>query len=300
MYIGIDIGGTSVKWGILDENLNIVERSSFATIKSSDTDLLDAISNLVNEKKQKYDFKYVGMGSPGCVDTERGIIAGSANTPFKDTPAGEIVKAKTGLPLIVGNDANCAAYGEFEFSETKARNLVMLTLGTGVGGAIIIDGKLYTGKKGFAGEIGHMIIVKDGVRCGCGRLGCLESYASATALIRMFKERIAAEGGSLSGQVISPEEINGKLAFELVMANNPSACEIFDEYCAYLATGINNIEMIFDPGEIVLAGGITNDEEVLMKHLSPFVTGIKSKISVSKLRNDAGFIGAALFGKNYM
>lgn len=297
MYIGIDVGGTSVKWGILDDELNIVEKSSFPTCKNSDMELLEEICAVINEKKLKYDFKYVGMGSPGCVDTKNGIISGSANTPFKNTPAADIVKKKTGLPLIAGNDANCAAYGEYVFSDTKSENLVMITLGTGVGGGIVMDGKLYTGTRGFAGEIGHMIISHNGAECACGRHGCFEAYASATALIRMFRERIIAEGGKLSGVEISPDAINGKNAFELAEQGNVAANEILDQYASYLATGINNIEMIFDPGEIVLAGGITNDKEALMKYLEPYIKNISCKISVSKLKNDAGFIGAALLGR---
>lgn len=299
MYIGIDIGGTSVKWGILDNNLNVLEKSSFKTSKESDLKLLDDISRLVNEKKEQYDFKYVGVGAPGFVDTEKGIIKGSANTPFKCTEAEEILREKIHLPVILGNDANCAAYGEFSFSQEASKNLVLLTLGTGVGGGIVTDGKIYTGKTGYAGELGHMIILKDGEKCNCGKKGCFETYASATALVRMAKKRMNKENGSLSGVKIPFGKLDGKVIFNLAENENPAAIEVIKEYCSYLATGISNIEMIFEPDRIVLAGGITNHEKVLMNNLAPYLTDVIGKVSVSKLKNDAGFIGASLLGKQY-
>ncbi len=299
MYIGIDIGGTSVKWGVLDEALNVLEKSEFKTSKESDIKLLDDISILVNEKKKQYNFSYVGVGSPGFVDVKRGIIKGSSNTPFKNTEAGRILSEKIKLPVVLGNDANCAAYGEFSLSKDCCKNLVMLTLGTGVGGGIITDGKIYTGKSGFAGEIGHMIIVKDGIRCGCGKHGCLESYASATALVKMAREKMEKGDGTLSGVKIPYEKLDGKTIFTLAENKNPAAIQVIREYSSYLATGISNIEMIFEPDKIVLAGGISNHEETLMKYLSLYLPDIAWKISVSKLKNDAGFIGAALLGKLY-
>lgn len=295
MYIGIDVGGTSVKWGIVDNQLNIVEKSSFPTNKESDIALLQDICAIINEKKKKYTFDFVGMGTPGFVDSVNGVIKGSSNTPFKNTRAAEIITKLTGLKAYVDNDANCAAYGEFCASGASLKNVVMLTLGTGVGGGIIIDGKLFSGSSGKGGELGHMIIAHGGKKCTCGRNGCLEAYASVTALIKMFRERLEKDG-SIGGVKLTPEEIDGKRIFDIASTNNKVACELLDEYFSYLASGIDTIENIFDPEMIVLAGGITNEKETLMKHLTPHIRP-DWNIQISQLGNDAGFIGAALLGK---
>ena len=295
MYIGIDVGGTSVKWGIVDNQLNIVEKSSFPTNKESDIALLQDICAVVNEKKKKYSFDFVGMGSPGLVDSSLGIIRDSANTPFENTNAAQIITQLTGLKAYVENDANCAAYGEFCASGASLKNVIMLTLGTGVGGGIIIDGKLFSGSSGKGGELGHMIISHGGKKCTCGRNGCLEAYASVTALVKMFRERLEKDG-TIGGVNVSPEEIDGKFIFDLASKNNKVACELLDEYFSYLASGFDTLVNIFDPELIVLAGGITNEKEILMKHLTPHLNP-EWNIQISRLGNNAGFIGAALLGR---
>lgn len=295
MYIGIDVGGTSVKWGIIDNQLNIVEKSSFPTNKESDIALLQDICAVVNEKKKKYKFDYVGIGSPGLVDSSLGVIKGSSNTPFKNTNAADIITRLTGLKAYVENDANCAAFGEFCASGATLKNVIMLTLGTGVGGGIIIDGKLFSGSSGKGGELGHMIISHGGKKCPCGRNGCFEAYASVTALIKMFRERLEKDG-TIGGAKLSAEEIDGKKIFELASFENEVACSLLSEYFSYLASGIDTLINIFDPELIVLAGGITNQKETLIKHLQPHLKP-EWNIQISRLGNDAGFIGAALLGK---
>lgn len=294
MYFGIDIGGTSVKYGTINENLNIVEKSSFPTIKASDTELMNKICEVVLCEAQKYNFPYVGIGVPGIIDNIRGIIKGSGNLPFDNTNAAEYISRRTGKPVYIGNDANCAAYGEYRHAKNAAKNSVMLTLGTGVGGGIIIDGKIYTGTSGYAGEIGHMVIVHNGIQCSCGKRGCLEQYASATALIRMTKAAIKDGDGIMSEEMHEKlGEVDGKTVFKYAARGCAQAAAVLDEYTSFVAIGIENIVDILAPDEIVLAGGITNDKAALTASLSKHLSG-RCNIRIADLKNDAGFIGAAL------
>lgn len=292
MYLGIDIGGTAVKWGVIDGDCKVIEKSSFATAKESDTALMDQICEVINKIKDKYSITDVGMGSPGFVDDKNGIIAGSDNTPFKNTHAREYIEARTGVKVHLDNDANCATMGEYSQSKKKG-NMILLTLGTGVGGGIVINGKLFRGSTGFAGEIGHLIINHGGRRCPCGRRGCLEQYASATALVRLAREVAEKSGCIIDGEPVDIESLDGKKVFDYYYRGSTRAEQIIDEYASYLASGIISLVNIFDPDEIVLAGGITNEGDALMEFLYRHLPQ-KTPLRIASLTNDAGFIGAAL------
>ena len=298
MYLGFDIGGTSVKYGIVDENFNIIEKSSFATNQHSDIAVLDDICNAVEYMKGKYSFDYIGIGAPGFVDSKKGYIEGSANTPFKHTAVVDYVEKKTGFKTYVANDANCAAYGEYLYGQTETENFVMITLGTGVGGGIILNGKLFTGSTGLAGEIGHIVIRHEGLSCPCGKRGCYEQYASATALIRLTKEKIKKSDGLMSCEMKNQiDKIDGRTVFDYIRKGATDAKEVLDKYAKYLVDGIESICSLLQPDAIILAGGITNDKELLMEYISKYYKGTTT-VKVAMLQSDAGLIGAAFIGKS--
>ena len=294
MYLGFDIGGTSVKYGIVDSDFEIIEKSSFPTDRNSDIALLDKICDIVSELKNKYSFDYIGIGAPGFVDSEKGVVKGSSNTPFKDTNVVSYVESKTGFKTAVGNDANCAAFAEYITSKKDYKNFVLITLGTGVGGGIVINQKLYSGSSGFAGEIGHIVIHHNGIKCSCGKKGCFEQYASATSLIRMTKEKISTGSGLLSREMSSQiDEVDGKTVFYYENKGCKDAADVLDEFGSYLADGIESIYSLLQPDEIILAGGITNEKETLLKYTSKHLVS-DVKLSISDMKSDAGLIGAAL------
>lgn len=296
MYFGIDIGGTAVKYGVIDENFAVIEKSSFPTEKSSAEALLDKICEVTLQEIKKFSFPYIGIGVPGIIDSSKGIIIESGNLPFDNTNAAEYISERVGKPVYIGNDANCAAYGEYCHTKKAVKNSVMLTLGTGIGGGIILDGKIYTGTNGYAGEIGHMVIVHGGIQCPCGKRGCFEQYASATALVRITKEAIKSGNGIMSKEMSGKlDNVDGKTVFEYAARNCKEAQDVLDKYAGYLAAGIENIIDILAPDEIVLAGGITNEKAALTDCLSKYLSG-RCNLRIADLKNDAGFIGAALLG----
>ncbi len=296
MYLGFDIGGTSVKYGIIDENFNIIEKSNFETDRNSAENVLNKICSVILEFKDKYSFEYVGIGAPGFVDSENGIVKGSSNTPFKNTHVVKYIEEKTGVKTLIGNDANCAAYGEYVAGRKKSKNFVVITLGTGVGGGIVIEKNLYIGSVGFAGEIGHIVLHHNGIPCSCGKKGCFEQYSSATALIRMTKDKIKNGSSLLSKEMADKiDEVDGKTVFNYEETGCSDAIEVLDEYGSYLADGIESIYSLLQPDEIILAGGITNQKEQLMKYVSKHLVS-DVKVSVATLASDAGLIGAAILG----
>lgn len=296
MYFGIDIGGTSIKYGIVDEELNIIEKYSVPTERASEEALLEQLCEIALSMAKKHSFDYIGIGAPGYVNDTTGIISGSGNTPFKNTNVKAYVEHKTGKKVILGNDANCAALGEYLKSDGSVSDSVMLTLGTGVGGGIILNKKLYTGSCGVAGELGHMAIVYGGLECCCGRRGCLEQYASATALIRMTKAEIK-NGESLMACEMKDkiDTVDGRTVFDYVKKGCSGADKVLKEYTDYLVYGMENIIDILNPNEIILAGGITGDKDLLMEYINKSFSK-RCKIRIAVLKNDAGLFGAAMLG----
>jgi glucokinase len=233
------------------------------------------------------------------------VVEYANNLPFTNFPIASMLSERfEGKSVYIENDANAAALGEAVAGAAKGtRSSVMITLGTGVGGGIIIDGKVYSGFNFVGGELGHMVIEKDGVPCSCGRCGCWESYSSATALIRMTKEKI--EECRMSGRVTamsSAQKISGRTACDAMRAGDAPAKEVYDKYISYLATGLANIINIFQPEVISLGGGISNEGQSLIDDITPLVRkqtygyGFVDKLTsirIAQLGNDAGIIGAA-------
>lgn len=289
--LGIDIGGTDIKFAVIESN-ELKYKSKIKTNTDSAEGLIEDLSKEVREISQKYKINAVGVGTPGLINN--GLIT-AVNLPFKDFPLESELKKKLNMPVVVDNDANCAALGETMMEkEIKMDNMVMITLGTGVGGGIIINKRICHGDHGM-GEIGHLIVqANNGIPCPCGQYGCWEQYASVTALIKNANEAIEKNPTSiLAGIYKKNGKINGKLFFDALSQKCNIAQQVFEEYVDWLVVGIKSLINIFGPDVIVLGGGITKDGDLLINEIKKRIpTNILIKIS--KLQNDAGSIGAAM------
>ena len=310
-YIGIDLGGTNMKAALVNEACEIVAKKSIPTIAEHSADeLVRDMANLsldivAEAGVAAADVKAVGIGIPGSVNSEAGVIIYTCNLPFRNTNIRKIFREVFDVPVFIGNDADCAALGEaFAGASKDCRHSMMITLGTGVGGGIIIDKKIYSGFNGIGGELGHMVIVYDGAPCGCGRKGCWEAYSSATGLIRMTGEAMDAHPESLMWKLCSRDNVSGKTAFQAEAQGDAAAAEVVDKYVSYLACGISNIINIFQPEVLCIGGGVSKEGDNLLKRLVPKVEKEcynrdveKTRICIATLGNDAGLIGAAMLGR---
>lgn len=298
MYLGVDIGGTSIKLGVIDGFNNIVYKDSLPTHKDKPAAaIIDNLCAACRDIISRFPVTSIGVGVPGLINFKDNTVR-AANLPFDDTPIVDMMKESIDLPIYLNNDANCAALGEAVAGEGAMYNdMFMITLGTGIGGGIIIDKKIYMGARGDAGEIGHMCIESDGKPCPCGSCGCWEQYASVSALIEQTEEAVEANPGSILAQVAAEKMvIDGTTVFEAKQRGCKIADAVLDRYIGYLATGVRNIINIFRPGIVVISGGISAAGDMLSK---PLIDRVKSSvpIKISHLQNDAGIIGAALLGK---
>ncbi|MGN0584805.1 MAG: ROK family protein [Ruminococcus sp.] len=307
-YIGIDLGGTNIVAGVVNENYEIIAKSSVKTNlprpeQEIAADIIKVSKQAVADAGLSMDqIEWVGMGTPGIANSETGIIEYSNNLGFVNTPMVKYLEEGLGKPAFIENDANAAAYGEYVAGAAKgARNAVCITLGTGVGGGIIVDGKIYCGSNFGGAEIGHTVISVDGPQCTCGRKGCFEVYSSATGLIRMTKEAIAENPDS---SMASEEKISGRTAFNHMRKGDKAAKEVVDKYIKYLAAGITNTINIFQPDVLCIGGGVCNEGDPLLVPMKEIVarenytrnSPKNAEIVIAKLGNDAGIIGAAFLG----
>jgi glucokinase len=313
MYrVGIDLGGTNIVAGVVDEEYNIIAKASCKTaVPRPEADVCDSMAAIVLEALEKAgvtmdEIDYIGIGVPGAVNPETRVIETSPNLFFQNWEIAKMMEERLHKYTKVENDANAAALGEFLAGSAKgSRNAVAITLGTGVGGGIIIDGKIYSGSNYAGAELGHIVIVKDGIECGCGRRGCWEAYASATALIRMTKDAIRNEKAEFSYMLNAVEgdldKVSGKTAFDAMKAGDSTGTEVVNRYIDYLATGIVNVINIFQPDVLCIGGGIAGQGETLLAPLRAIVererftkhNDKQTKVCVATLGNDAGIIGAA-------
>ena len=294
MILGIDIGGTGVKFGLVDSNYQVHEKFSIPTgADRTDVEIVNDIIAKVKEIRGDHDFDLIGVGSPGNLDCDNGICVRAANLPYHNTPMAAMIREAVGVPVYLANDATAALYGEIFAGVGKDYpNMIMVTLGTGVGGGIAINGQPYLGKKGGAGEIGHMIIKYDGLSCPCGLTGCYEQYASVTALIRITEEAIAANPDSILAQAAA-NGADGRSAFDAKEKGCPVAAAVIDQYAEFVAVGLKSLLNIFEPDAIVIGGAISNQEENLLAPIREKV-GMPIELFTSRLKNDAGVIGAAV------
>ena len=306
--IGIDIGGTSIKGAAVDSNGRVYETFSMPFVKGEPGEItVKKLASIVKEYIASFDLEKkivgIGIGCPGTLDIKNGVVNYSNNLGWDNLPIVDIMHEQLPYPIRLTNDANAASLGEAKFGAGKSyETIIMLTLGTGVGGGIIIDGKLFEGNEGKGGELGHTVIVVDGEQCTCGRKGCLEAYASATALIRDAKKAMRSNKRSLMWK-ISPDIdlVGGKVPFEAAKQGDPTATAVIDNYVKYLGEGILNFCNIFRPNVIVLSGGLANAGAFLFDKVNKYVEeryyGYKStpavKIVPAELGYDSGKIGAA-------
>ncbi len=292
--LGIDIGGTFIKFAVL-KNGEILFKDSIETNQESDIKLLREIIEKTREIMKDFPVEKIGVGVPGRL--EDGIVT-SGNLPFKNTPIEKVLKDEfLGIPVTVQNDANCAALGEALFGAgAECENVVMVTLGTGIGGGIILERKIAPGNKRM-GEIGHMIVMaKSGRECPCGLSGCWEQYASVTALIRQATETALLNKQDLlyKKYIDNGEKLNGKLIFEAFDEGSVCAKQVISEYVDWLKVGVESLVKIFAPDSIILAGGITKQGDKLIGELRKRAVTKGTKIEISILQNDAGRLGAAM------
>lgn len=307
-YIGVDLGGTNIVAGVVNENYEIISKASVKTNlprpeQEIAADIIKVSKQAVESAGITMDqIEWVGMGTPGIANSETGIIEYSNNLGFVNTPMVKYLEEGLGKPAFIENDANAAAYGEYVAGAAKgAKNAVCITLGTGVGGGIIIDGKIYCGSNFGGAEIGHTVISVDGPQCTCGRKGCFEVYSSATGLIRMTKEAIAENPDSM---MANEEKISGRTAFDYMRKGDKAAKGVVDKYIKYLAAGITNTINIFQPDVLCIGGGVCNEGDPLLLPMKEIVarenytrnSPKNAEIVIAKLGNDAGIIGAAFLG----
>lgn len=311
-YLGIDLGGTNIAAGVVDEEYKIIAKAKTSTLRHRTAEeiansMADVAREAVKEAELSLeDIESIGVGSPGTVDSDRGIIVYANNIGFLNTPVGDMLFEKLGRPVYVENDANAAAYGEFVAGSAKdANSAVCITLGTGVGGGIIIDGKIYSGFNYAGAELGHTVIEVDGAQCTCGRRGCFEAYSSATGLIRMTKEAMDAHPESKMHEMMG-DHISGRLAFNAMRANDSAAAGVVEKYIKYLAAGITNVINIFQPEVLCIGGGVCNEGSALLDPLKKIISqevytrrsDKNTEIVIASLGNDAGIIGAAFLGRS--
>ena len=313
MYsLGVDLGGMSIAFAIVDEKYNLVKKSSVKTPLGGDgIYFANVIENEIEKlcaycKIETNELKWVGIGAPGHVDSDTGEIIFACNIGLSNFPMAKVLEEKLGCKVYVGNDANAAALGEaLAGSARDSKSSVTMTLGTGIGMGIVENGKIITGCHYCAGEGGHMVIVAGGRQCNCGRRGCFETYASATGLIASTKEAMSKDRESLLWNLCdgSLDNVTGKTAFDGKALGDKTANNIVDEYIYYLACGVTNIVNLLEPEIICMGGGISEQGDELIIPLRELVKKEQysritktTKIVKASLGNDAGLIGAALLG----
>ena len=312
MYrIGVDLGGTNIATGILDENNKIIGRGKVKTrAPRPAAEIFDSIKESVEMAIADAgisidDVKSIGIGTPGSVNKATGEIEFSNNLQFNNVPAKEMLEARLKKPVFLENDANCAALGEAVAGcGNGVKDFVAVTLGTGVGSGIIIDGKIIRGSNYCGGEMGHMVINVDGIQCNCGRKGCWEKYASATALVSQAVEAMQNNKTSLLWKTCEGDlnKVEGKTIFEALDLGDATAKKVVDRYLYYVSVGIGNIINALQPEIICVGGGISGQGEKILRPIRGFVAEERYSVHSNKqtiilpaqLGNDAGIIGAAL------
>lgn len=313
-YIGIDIGGTNLKAGLVNDEGSILamEKRKIAEV-SDQKALVEALVSLTQSLTEKggltpEQIRSVGVGVPGAVEIHSGAVLYTCNLPLRNVPLRKLFHRYLPYPLYVENDANCAALAEYYAGAGKgSKRFVTITLGTGVGAGILHNGQIYHGANGMAGEVGHMSIVYHGEPCPCGRRGCWERYASASALTRETKAAMQANKNTIMWKMTQDiDHVNAKLAFDAAAKGDETARKVIDSWIEYVGVGIANVINTFEPEVICIGGGVSNQGEVLLAPVRDYAenetrnitTGKFPVICACQLHNDAGVIGAAALGSS--
>ncbi len=316
VYVGIDLGGTNLKAGVVDGSGKVISKVSFPTRVPCPAEELNAqlaqaaLAALELAGVSLREVPWVGAGCPGAVNRETGVVEFSGNLSLKDYPFQALLEDTLQKPVILENDANAAAYGEFQAGALRgAKNAVAVTLGTGIGGGLLLGGRIYAGYNHLAGELGHMVIETGGRPCTCGERGCWETYASATGLVRLTREALAhADRSGALWEMTGGDaaRVGGKTAFQAMRAGDETARQVVEQYISYLGCGIVNIVNLLQPEILCVGGGVCNEGDALMIPLREYVArhrfhptaNRQTQIVRAALGNDAGLIGAALLGRD--
>ena len=306
LTVGVDIGGTKVAAGVVDETGRLLAQTRRDTPSDDATKVEDVIADAVRELTVSHDVVAVGLGAAGFVDGLRSMVLFAPNLAWREAPLRAAIEQRLGLPAVVENDANAAAWAEVRFGAGRGEDhVVVITVGTGIGGGIVLDGQLLRGRFGVAAEIGHFNIVPDGRRCGCGLQGCWEQYASGRALVQEAQEQASASPaiarallGLAGGR---PEDITGPMVTEAARGGDVAALNCFDELGKWLGRGMAQLAAILDPGLFIIGGGVSSAGELLLeptrqtyrKHLTGRGHRPTAEIRMAELGPEAGIVGAA-------
>ena len=315
-YIGVDVGGSNIACAVVNDDCEIIARSKAKTHgetgKADYDEVVDVIIRTINLACEEAGIKpseafSIGIGCPGICNSDSGIVEYTNNLGFHNVPLKTDVEKEFNIPVYLDNDANAAAFGEFVAGAAKgARNAVVITLGTGVGSGIIIDEKIYRGTNFAAGEIGHTVIVADGLPCSCGRKGCFEAYSSATGLVNMTRKAAAENPQSLINKLIEEDgKVSARTAYKAAKQGDEVGKRVTEEYVKYLAVGIANVINTFQPDILCIGGGVCNEGDLLLNPLKEAVyreiysrdSKKTTELTICTLGNDAGIIGAAMLHK---
>ncbi|MGH3484252.1 MAG: ROK family glucokinase [Nocardioidaceae bacterium] len=306
LTVGVDVGGTKIAAGVVDDVGTILDEATEPTPATDPKALATAVAGLVERLRGFHEVEAVGIGAAGFVDAKRSTVLFAPNINWTDEPLAGEVGAQVGLPVVVENDANAAAWAEFQFGAGKdVDDLLMVAVGTGIGGGYVTENRLYRGAFGVAGEVGHLRVVPGGIRCGCGRYGCWEQYASGRALVREAKDRIATElpeAKTLAAAAKRDEEgLTGQMVTALAQAGDPLAQELLGDVGRWLGEGIASLVTVLDPAVVVLGGGVAEAGDLLLeparrafaRTLPAAAHRPQPLLRPTSLGNRAGMIGAA-------
>ncbi|MEY4390408.1 MAG: hypothetical protein RLZZ400_151, partial [Actinomycetota bacterium] len=303
--IGIDIGGTKIAGALVDPDGAIIRDGRIPTPASDPEAISDAVIHLINELSEGVEVVGAGVAAAGFIDATRSIMLHSPNLSWRNEPLREKLQARTSIPIFLENDANAAGWAEYRFGAGRgSSHMAMLTIGTGVGGAIITDGNLLRGGFGIAAELGHFRLVPGGRPCGCGQHGCVEQYGSGTALLRAAKELVSSgksEGARLAELQAEAGELSGAQVYEAIVERDPGAIGLLNELGDYLGQTIASFAAILDPELVVIGGGVSAAGDLLLNPIRESVarnlpaTDFRPhlRLEIAQLVNDAGVVGAA-------
>lgn len=310
-YIGVDVGGTNIATGLISRDGKMITKTSVKTLgdrapEEITKDIYQTIETVMQETGTPLsEIGGIGMGIPGCFNNDTGVVIETNNMNLSGFNLFEELKRYINKPMMMANDANCAALGEAAYGAAKGYDdVIMITIGTGIGGGFVCNGKVYNGFNGAAMEVGHICIDLKGKKCNCGRVGCWERYASATALIELTKEIMEKNPDSGMHAYVEEHggEVSGRTAFDCARKGDRAANEVVDTFVYYLGSGIVDLINLFQPAVIIVGGGVSNEGDYLMEKLKNFAKGYsyastkipQPEFKKAELGNDAGIIGAGM------
>ena len=306
MYsVGIDIGGTKIAGVLLDEHDQVVASAKSPTPAQDSAAIFQTVLDMILELSSDKSVSSIGVAAAGFINAARSEVIYAPNLSWRNEPLKEKLESSLGIPVVIENDANAAGWAEYRFGAGRgSKNMVMLTIGTGVGGAIVAEGKLYRGGFGIGAEFGHICYIPEGRPCGCGQRGCLEQYASGTALLNSAKE-LASSGNPLGARLLeiagSPEDLTGQMVYQAIQESDQGALQLVEELATHIGKAIASIVALLDPELVVIGGGLSVLGEQLLapiyrsylENLPPTGFRPELRLVVAELVNDAGSVGAA-------